>query len=100
MKRDVASFGGTRFEMPPKTGCNWNDGTAEPEPSSGSKRTLVRISYIIPGNGALFRIENAPHCIKAFRLAVDTQHRARLVGAEYRAGRCDESHLAPVSVLS
>lgn len=29
MKRDVASFSGTHFEMPPKTGCNWSDETAK-----------------------------------------------------------------------
>ena len=29
MKRDVASFSGTHFEMPPKTGCNWSDEAAK-----------------------------------------------------------------------
>ena len=29
-------LGGTRFETAPKTGRNWNDGTTEPKPSSGS----------------------------------------------------------------
>lgn len=32
-------------------------------------------------------------------VAADAQHRARLVGAEYRVGRCDELHLAPASAL-
>lgn len=36
-KRDIASFGGTRSVSMPKTGCNWNDGTTEPKPSSGNK---------------------------------------------------------------
>ena len=34
------------------------------------------------------------HCVEAY-----AQHRARLVGAEYRVGRCDEPHLAPASAL-
>lgn len=34
------------------------------------------------------------HCVAAY-----AQHRARLVGAEYRIGRCDEPHLAPASAL-
>ena len=29
----------------------------------------------------------------------DAQHRASLVGSEYRVGRCDEPHLAPASAL-
>ena len=37
-KRDIASFGGTRSVSMPKTGCNWNDGTAEPTPSSGNRK--------------------------------------------------------------
>lgn len=32
-------------------------------------------------------------------VAADVQHRARLVGAEYRVGRCDEPHLAPANAL-
>lgn len=32
-------------------------------------------------------------------VAADAQHRARLVGAEYRVGRCDEPHLAPANAL-
>lgn len=35
-KRDVVSSGGTRLETASKTGGNWNDGTTEPKPSSGS----------------------------------------------------------------
>ncbi len=34
------------------------------------------------------------HCVAAY-----AQHRARLVGAEYRVGRCDEPHLAPANAL-
>ena len=36
-KHDTALPDGTRFETAPKTGCNWNDGTSEPMPSSGSE---------------------------------------------------------------
>lgn len=36
MKHDAVSFDGTWLEAVPKTECNWNDGTAMPEPSSGS----------------------------------------------------------------
>ena len=32
-------------------------------------------------------------------VAADAQHRARLLGAEYRVDRCDEPHLAPASAL-
>lgn len=32
-------------------------------------------------------------------VAADARHRARLVGAEYRVGRCDEPHLAPANAL-
>ena len=39
-KHDMASFGGTRSVSMPKTGCNWNDGTAEPTPSSGNRLRL------------------------------------------------------------
>lgn len=39
MKRDVVSFGGTRLETASTTGCNWSDGTTEPEPSSGNGPT-------------------------------------------------------------
>lgn len=39
-KRDIASFGGTRSVSMPKTGCNWNDGTTEPKPSSGNRKYL------------------------------------------------------------
>lgn len=41
----MALPGGTRFETAPKTGCNWNDGTAEPKPSSGSNRAHYREVY-------------------------------------------------------
>ena len=41
MKRDAASFDGTWLEAVPKTECNWNDGTAMPEPSSGSSRKAI-----------------------------------------------------------
>ena len=36
MKHDMALPDGTRFETAPKTGRNWNDGTAELKPSSGN----------------------------------------------------------------
>ena len=49
-KRDIASFGGTRSVSMPKTGCNWNDGTAEPKPSSGN-RIYVRYNNQIPDSG-------------------------------------------------
>ncbi len=52
-KRDIASFGGTRSVSMPKTGCNWNDGTAEPTPSSGS-RTHVLYNVIAPGGRRSF----------------------------------------------
>ena len=45
-KRDIASFGGTRSVSMPKTGCNWNDGTAEPTPSSGNNRAHYREVWI------------------------------------------------------
>lgn len=35
-KHDMVLPGGTRFALSLKTGCNWNDRTAEPNPSSGS----------------------------------------------------------------
>ena len=35
-KHDMVSPGGTWFETALKTGRNWNDGTLEPKPSSGS----------------------------------------------------------------
>lgn len=36
-KRDIASFGGTCFEMSSEIGCNWNDEMAKAEPSSWSR---------------------------------------------------------------
>ena len=36
-KRDMVLPGGTRLESAPTVGCNWSDGTTEPEPSSGSR---------------------------------------------------------------
>ena len=47
-KHDVVVPGGTRLETAPKTGCNWNDGTAEPALSS---RNEGRICL------AVFRLE-------------------------------------------
>ena len=45
-KRDIAPFGGTRLEMPLKTGRNGNDGAAEPKPPSGSnEQAFVVIIY-------------------------------------------------------
>lgn len=49
-KHDMALPGGTRFETAPKTGCNWNDGTAGLKPSSGSSRSGVLYNDIIPAS--------------------------------------------------
>lgn len=60
MKHDTALPDGTRLEATPKTGRNWNDGTAELKSSSGS-RTNVRFCVIISCNGrGLFR--SLAHC--------------------------------------
>ena len=37
----MALPGGTRLETAPKTGCNWNDGTAESTPSSGNSENWL-----------------------------------------------------------
>lgn len=52
-KRDIASFGGTRSVSMPKTGCNWNDGTAEPTPSSGNNVHTFGY-FIVPGSMCSF----------------------------------------------
>lgn len=48
-KYDAASFGGIRFEMAAKTGCNWNDGTSESTPPSGnSGNWLLNSRLVLP----------------------------------------------------
>ena len=39
-KHDMVLTGDTRLETAPKTRCNWNGGTAEPEPLSGDNKFL------------------------------------------------------------
>lgn len=63
-KRDMVLLGGTRFETAPKTGRNWNDGTAEPKPSSGS-RTYVLYNFIVPDSRHGFNRIRAYCCIWA-----------------------------------
>ena len=43
-KHDMALPGGTRFETAAKTGRNWNDGTVETLPPSGSSEHYI-VSY-------------------------------------------------------
>lgn len=44
-KHDVVVPGGTRLETAPKTGCNWNDGTAEPALSSGNEGRICLAGF-------------------------------------------------------
>lgn len=74
-KRDIASFGGTRSVSMPKTGCNWNDGTAEPTPSSGNDPRISTECHRLAWLGTVLDRLDKPSLSKGFQEElVDRRH--------------------------